>query len=129
MNAIRNHLFIRFLFICFLLFMFLSFPLEMFSIEVEWLEVSMTNNEIISIDPKSIKYNNKGFLTVMVKHSDIVQGKQAVINEDTFLMAIDCQKRLFSKFTSNADLTQVKNWKNPINNKLIKKLIINSCSY
>ena len=44
-------------------------------------------------------------------------------------MAIDCEKRLFSKFPVNADLKQVKSWDKPINNKLIKKTIINTCSY
>ena len=53
---------------------------------------------------------------------------QTFIDNEPFLMAIDCENRLFSKFPPNADLKQVKNWENPINNKLIKKTIINSCS-
>ncbi len=97
--------------------------------QIEWLEVSKTENELLSINPKSIKYNNKGLLSVMVKHSGIDPENQTVINDDTFLMAIDCENRLFNKFPANADLKQVKNWENPINNKLIKKTIINSCSY
>ena len=44
-------------------------------------------------------------------------------------MAIDCENRLFSKFPVNTNLKQVKNWEDPINNKLIKKAIMNSCSY
>lgn len=44
-------------------------------------------------------------------------------------MAIDCEKRLYSKVPENGDLKKVKNWENPINNKLIKKTIINCCSF
>ena len=96
---------------------------------MEWLEVSKTNNELQSINLNSIKYNNKGFLSVIVRHSRIDPDDQTVINDDKFLMAIDCENRLFSKFPANAEFKQVKNWENPIDNKLIKKTIMNSCSY
>ena len=97
--------------------------------QIEWLEVSKTDNESLSINPNSIKYNNKGFLSVLTEYSEINPEDQKIINSDSFLMAIDCENRLFSQFPANADLKQVKNWENPINNKLIKKTIINSCSY
>ena len=100
-----------------------------FAEEIEWLEVSKSNNELLFINPNSLKYNNKGFLSVISKHSVIDPEHQTIMNEDPFLMAIDCENRLFSKFPVNADLKQVTNWENPINNKLIKKTIINSCSY
>tara|TARA_Y100001968_G_C19042902_1_gene565400 strand:+ start:113 stop:502 length:390 start_codon:yes stop_codon:yes gene_type:complete len=108
---------------------FFSFSLNIFAEEIEWLEVSKTNTELLSIKPNSIKYNNKGFLTVVAIQSEIDQDDQSITNNKPFLMAIDCDNRLFSKFPLNTDLKQVKNWENPINNKLIKKSIINSCSY
>ena len=118
------------LLICCIFFLILFFsPFKIFADEIEWLDVSKTNNELISINPNSIKYNNKGFLSVIAKHSEIDSDDQTVMNNDSFLMAIDCENRLFSKFPVNADLKQVKNWENPINNKLIKKTIIISCSY
>ena len=115
---------------CFILFLvFFSSSFKIYAEEIEWLEVSKTNNELLSINPNSIKYNNKGFLSVIAKQSEIDPGDQSVINNDSFLMAIDCENRLFSKFPANADLMQVKNWENPKKNKLFKKTIINSCSY
>ena len=105
------------------------FPHRIISEEIEWLEVSKTNNELLSIVPESIKYNNKGYLTVIAKHSEIVSEKQTISNNDTFLLAIDCDNRLFTKLSANADLNRVRNWENPVNNKLIKKTIINCCSY
>ncbi len=100
-----------------------------FAEEIEWLEVSKTNNELLFINPNSIKYNNKGFLSVIAKHAAIDPDDQSIKNDDQFLMAIDCENRLFSKFPANANLKQVKKWESPIDNKLIKKTIINSCSY
>ena len=100
-----------------------------FADEIEWLEVSRTNNELLSINPNSIKYNNKGILSVIARQSEFDSDDQSVMNNELFLMAIDCENRLFSKFPASADLKQVKNWENPINNKLIKKTIVNSCSY
>ena len=97
--------------------------------QIEWLEVSKTSNELLSINPNSIKYYNKGFLSVIVKHSEINPNDQIVEDDDLFLMAIDCDNRLFSKLPVNGEIKQVKNWENPINDKLIKKTIMNSCSY
>ena len=117
------------LFFCIFFLIVLSSSFKIFADEIEWLEVSKTNNELLSIEPKSIKYNNKGFLSVIAKHSEIDPDDQNIKNHDPFLMAIDCENRLFNKFPVNADLKQVENWENPINNKLIKKTIVNSCSY
>tara|TARA_B100000579_G_scaffold340422_1_gene292014 strand:- start:189 stop:578 length:390 start_codon:yes stop_codon:yes gene_type:complete len=129
MTTIRNfiHHVLLFGFIIFLIFFSTSF--KIFAEEIEWIEVSRTNNELLSINTDSIKYNNKGFLSVLAKYSAIDPEDQTVINNDSFLMAIDCENRLFSKFPLNADLKQVKSWETPLNNRLIKKTIINSCSY
>ena len=129
MITIRNliHQGLIFCFILFLIFFFSSSKL--FADEIEWLEVSKTNDELLFIKPDSIKYHNKGFLSVISKYSEINPDDQSVINNDSLLMAIDCENRLFSKFPVNAELKQVKSWDNPINNKLIKKAIINICSY
>ena len=129
MITLRNH--IRSVIILFLIFflIFFSSSLKIFANEIEWLEVSKSNNELLAINPNSIKYNNKGFLFVIAKHSKIDPDDQFIINNEPFLMAIDCDNRLFSKFPANADFKQVKKWKEPINDKLIKTTILNSCSY
>ena len=129
MIPLRNYILKGFLICCIFFLIFFSSSFKIFADEIEWLEVSKTKNELLSIDPNSIKYNNKGFLSVIAKLSEINTDDQTFINNEPFLMAIDCDNRLFSKFPANADLKQVKNWENPINNKLIKKTIINSCSY
>ena len=129
MIDLRNYIYQALLFCCVFFLIFFSFSLKVFSEEIEWLEVSKTNNELLFIISNSIKYNNNGFLSVIAKTSEIDPDNQTVINHDPFLMAIDCENRLFSKFPVNADLKQVKNWENPINNKLIKNTIVNSCSY
>ena len=129
MVALRNVIHHGLFFCSIFLLIFFSSSFKVFAEESEWLEVSKTSNELLSIKTNSIKYNNKGFLSVIAKHSEIDPDDQTVTNNESFLMAIDCENRLFSKFPVNADLKQVKSWENPINNKLIKKTIINSCSY
>ena len=129
MIPLRNHIHLRLIFCCIFFLIFFSFSFMISAEQIEWLEVSKTDNELLSINPNSIKYNNKGFLSVVAKLSEIDSEDLTVINNDPFLMAIDCENRLFSKFPENTDLKQVKNWENPINNKLIKTTIINSCSY
>ena len=97
--------------------------------DINWLEVYKTNNGRQFIDTNSIKYNNKGFLSVVTKYSEIREDDQKDISSNSYLMAIDCENRLFSKLPINGDLNHVKNWEEPINDKLIKKTIINSCSF
>ena len=129
MITFRNYIIQRFLFLLIFFLIFFSSSFKIFAEEIEWLVVSKTNNESLSISTNSIKYNNKGFLSVIAKYSEIDIDNQTVIKDDPFLMAIDCKHRLFSKFPANSDLKHVKNWENPINNKLLKIAIINSCSY
>ena len=106
-----------------------SFSLMLSAKEIKWLEVSKTNNEVIFIDPSSINYDNRGFLSVITKQSEIDPEDQEILNTDSYLMAIDCDNRLYSRLPLTGDIKQVKNWETPLNDKLIKKTIINSCSY
>ncbi len=110
-------------------FLFFSSILKLRAEDMNWIEVANTGIEIQYIDPNSIKYNKRGFLSVMTKYSEINLEDQNTINTNSYLMAIDCENRLFSKLPVNGELRQVKNWEKPIDNKLIKNTIINSCSY
>tara|TARA_B100000579_G_C22463933_1_gene680227 strand:- start:109 stop:498 length:390 start_codon:yes stop_codon:yes gene_type:complete len=97
--------------------------------EIDWIEVAKINNAIQFIDVKSIKYNNTGYLSVLNKYSEIDPQDSKFINTDFYLMAIDCENRLYSKLPLNGNINQVKNWIEPIDDKLIKKTIISSCLY
>ena len=118
------------LIICLFSFLiFFSSFIKLYAEEIQWVEVDKTINGIQFIDANSIKYNNRGFLSVTTKYSEINQDDQTIISSNSYLMAIDCEKRLFSKLPLNGELKQVKNWEEPINDKLIKRTIINSCTY
>ena len=106
-----------------------SLPLMLSAQEIKWLEVSKTNNEVIFIEPSSINYDNRGFLSVITKQSEVDPKDQKIINTYSYLMAIDCDNRLYSQLPVTGDIKQVKNWETPLDDKLIKKTIINSCSF
>ena len=129
MNIPRNYIktVLSFILLSFLIF-FSSF-IDLAAEEINWIEVDKTNNGIQFIDVNSIKYNNKGFLSVITKYSEVNPDDEAILSSNSYLMAVDCQNRLFSKLPVNGELKQVKNWEVPTSNKLIKKTIINSCSY
>ena len=107
---------------------FTSF-IPLYAEDLNWIEVASTQNKIQSIDVASIKYNSNGFLSVVTKYSQIDPIDQSVINTNSYLMAIDCENRLFSKLPIDGDSKQVKTWSKPIDDKLIKKTIVNSCLY
>ena len=128
-----NHLMMSIKQVLFLsLFSFLIFfPCfsKLFAEEINWTLVAKTDNEIQYIDINSINYNSNGLLSVMTKYNEIDPDNQTILNTNSFLMAIDCDNRLFSKLPLNGEIKQIKHWNKPINDKLIKKTILNSCSY
>ncbi len=116
-------------FILFSCLIFFSSSIELSAKEINWVEVSKSNNEIQFIDVNSLRYNNKGFLSVITKYIQFNPDNEEIISTSSYLMAVDCEKRLFSKYPVTGEVKQVKEWEEPTNDKLIKKTIINSCSY
>ena len=120
----------RGLILCFILcIIFLTGFMKLLADDIDWIEVANVNNEIQFIDSKSIKYNNQGLLSVITKYAETNPEDQQLINSNSYLLAIDCENRLFSKLPVNGEPKQVKNWIKPIDDKLIKTTIINTCSY
>tara|TARA_Y100001968_G_C18911358_1_gene505415 strand:- start:158 stop:487 length:330 start_codon:yes stop_codon:yes gene_type:complete len=109
--------------------MFFACSVLTYADQTVWTETAKTNNEIQFIDANSIKYNSKGNLSVISKYTEINAEDQTIINSSSYLLAVDCNNRLFSKLPLYGELKQVKKWETPTNNKLIKKTIISSCSY
>ena len=129
MMILQNHVKQILIFCLFSSLIFFSVFNKLSAAQINWVEVDKTNNGIQFIDSNSIKYNNRGILSVTTKFSEINPSDQTIINTDSYLMAVDCENRLFSKLPLHSELKQVKNWEKPNNDKLIKKTIINSCSY
>ena len=102
---------------------------KLLALEMNWIEVARNNNQIQFIDTNSIKYNNRGFLSVLSKLSDINTEDQNSVNSKSYLLAVDCDRRLFSKLPATGDVNDVKFWEESSNDILIKKTILNSCSY
>ena len=127
--TLRNYIKHVLIFCLFCFFILFSNVFKMSAAEIDWIEVDKTINGIQFIDANSIKYNNRGVLSVTVKYSQLNPEDQGIIGTNSYLMAIDCENRLFSKLPVNTELKQVKNWEEPTNDRLIKKTIIDSCSY
>ncbi len=117
------------IFCCLTFLMFFACSVLTYADQTVWTETAKTNNEIQFIDANSIKYNSKGNLSVISKYTEINAEDQTIINSSSYLLAVDCNNRLFSKLPLYGELKQVKKWETPTNNKLIKKTIISSCSY
>ena len=126
---LQNHVKQILIFCLFSFLIFFSVFNKLSAAQINWVEVDKTNNGIQFIDSNSIKYNNRGILSVTTKFTEINPSDQTIISTDSYLMAVDCENRLFSKLPLNGELKQVKSWEKPNNDKLIKKTIINSCSY
>ena len=62
MIALRNYIHWGLLLCCTFFLILFSSSFKIYADEIEWLEVSRTNNELLSINPDSIKYNTKQLL-------------------------------------------------------------------
>ena len=129
MFTLRNYIKKVLQFCLLFFFMFFSSFTSLSAEEVNWIEVDKINNGIQFIDVDSIKYNNRGFLSVITKYSETNPDDNAITSTNLYLMAVDCENRLFSKLPLNGELNQVKRWEEPINDRMIKRTIVNSCSY
>ena len=127
--TLRTHIKQVLIFCLFSFLIFFSSFIKLYAEEIQWVEIDKTSNGMQFIDANSIKYNNRGFLSVRTKYSEINPDDQTIMSTNSYLMAIDCENRLFSKLPVNGDPSKVENWENPVNDKLTKKTIINSCTY
>ena len=103
MLYLRNHIYHGLVFCCIFLLILIFSTFKVFAEEIEWLVVSKTNSELISIKSNSIKYNNKGFLSVIAKHSEIDPDDQTVINTDAFLNVATTGSPLEATYTIQDD--------------------------
>ena len=129
MTILKKNIKQSLIFFIFSFLIFFSSFTKLSAEEINWVEVAKTSNGMQFIDTNSIKYNNRGFLSVLTKYSEIKPDEQILISTNSYLMAIDCENRLFSILPLDGEPNQVKKWDEPTNNKLIKKTIIHSCSY
>jgi len=129
MTILKKNIKQSLIFFIFSFLIFFSSFTKLSAEEINWVEVGKTSNGMQFIDTNSIKYNNRGFLSVLTKYSEIKPDEQILISTNSYLMAIDCENRLFSILPLDGEPNQVKKWDEPTNNKLIKKTIIHSCSY
>ena len=129
MRYLRNLIEQGFVFCLFSYFIVFSCSYKLCAEEFNWIKVANYHNEIQFIDTNSIKYNNQGLLSVFTKYTEVNPDDQSIVKTKSYLIAIDCDNRLYSKIPLNGQPNQVKKWTNSINDKLIKTTIINSCSY
>ena len=128
---LNNIIYIKQFFIfCFGFFIvFLCSFNHLYALETMWKEVAKTSSQIQFIDTNSLKYNNRGILSVITKQAVLNPEDYQIIDTKSYLIAIDCERRLYSNLQLNANVGKIKSWNAPDNNVLIKQTILNSCSY
>ena len=90
------------------------------ALQDRWQEVASNDDGKQFLDTESIKYK-KGLLIINTKYEEFDFQNQKLKNTNSYILEIDCDKRLFKK--------QGKEWQSSIGDKLITQTIINSCRY
>ncbi len=94
-----------------------------------WQQVASTEDRRQFIDTETIIYDSKGILSVFTRYSDINAEGNINLPSNSYLIKIDCQRRLYKQTNSNDKQSQAGKWLDSKDNKLIKQTIINSCTY
>ena len=94
-----------------------------------WTEVASNENGKRFINTDSIKYDSKGILSILTRYLEIDAESQSVLNSKTSILEIDCDKRLFKKSSVDGKEQSDNNWKTSVEDRLIKRTIIKSCTY
>ena len=92
-----------------------------------WIEVSKTNSGIEYIDRDSLKYKDNGVIEVAAKYLKIDSTTSKELEENTYIMRINCLNNKFKDISVNGKENLTSKWEGANGDKLIKDVISDSC--
>ena len=92
-----------------------------------WVEVSKTPDGIQYLDKESLKIKEKGIIEIKTKYLKIDTYTSNKIEENIYLMKINCSTKEFKDISVNGKKNFTAKWEDPNGDKLIDEVILNSC--
>ena len=92
-----------------------------------WVEVSKTPSGIQYFDRESLKSTGKGIVEIKTKYLKIDTYTSNEIEENIYLMKINCLTNEFKDISVNGKKILTAKWEAPNGDKLLDDLILNSC--
>ena len=92
-----------------------------------WVEVSKTASGIEYLDSKSLKSKGNGTIEINTKYLKIDTYTSNKIEENIYLMEINCLTNEFKDISVNGKKNSTAKWEAPNGDKLLDDVILNSC--
>ena len=92
-----------------------------------WVEVSRTSTGVQYLDRDSINIEEKGIIEVTTKYIKIDSSTLKEIEENIYMMKINCMTNKFKDISVNGKKNLSAKWEDPNGDKLLDDVISNSC--
>ena len=94
---------------------------------INWVEVSKTPAGIQYLDRDSIDIKGKGIIEVTTKYLNIETNTSKRIEENIYIMRINCLTNKFQDISINGKKNLAAKWEGPNGDKLLDDVISDSC--
>ena len=92
-----------------------------------WFEVSRTKAGVQYLDKDSIDIEEKGTIQLITKYIKIDSGTSREIEENIYIMKINCMTNKFKDISVNGKKNLSAKWEDPNGDKLLDDVISESC--
>ena len=94
---------------------------------INWIEVSKTPTGIQYLDRDSINIKGKGVIELTTKYSKIDTNTSKEIEENIYIMNINCSTNKFKDISVNGKKNLTAKWEDPNGDKLLDDVISDGC--
>ena len=119
-NSLLNSLILIFI-------IFLNGNNTVYASNLNWLEVSKTSAGIQYLDINSLDSKGKGIIEVTTKYLKIDTNTSEEIEENIYIMRINCLTNEFKDISINGKENSTAKWEDPNGDKLLNDVILDSC--
>ena len=102
-------------------------PNIIYGANINWVEVSKTPEGIQYLDRESIYLKGKGIIEATTKYLKIDINTSKGIEENIYIMRIDCLTNKFKDISVNGKKKLTAKWEAPNGDKLLEDVILHSC--
>ena len=98
-----------------------------YGVDINWFEVSRTAAGVQYLDRDSIDIEEKGIIELTTKYIKIDPSTSKVIDENIYIMKINCITNKFKDISVNGKKNLSAKWEDPNGDKLLDDVISVSC--
>ena len=98
-----------------------------YAANTNWVEVSRTPAGVQYLDRDSVDIEDKGIIELTTKYIKIDSSTSKVIEENIYIMEINCTTNKFKDISVNGKKNLSAKWEDPNGDKLLDDVISDSC--